>query len=61
MRELDERGRIVFDEFPGAHMHFTLQYFEERVVNVYLRGGGSEAGTAVRGSRADRDPLVLAR
>jgi hypothetical protein len=42
-------------------MHFTLQYFEEHIVNVYLRGGGSESGAAVRGSRADGDPLVLAR
>lgn len=39
LRELHERGRIVFDEIPGAHMHFTLQYFEEHVVKRYLKGG----------------------
>ncbi len=42
-------------------MHFTLQYFEERIVNVYLKGDSSESGAAARGSRADREPLVLAR
>ncbi|KAK9842522.1 hypothetical protein WJX81_004226 [Elliptochloris bilobata] len=38
LRELDERGRVVFDEIPGAHMHFTLQYFQEHVVDRYLKG-----------------------
>lgn len=44
LRELHERGRIVFDEIPGAHMHFTLQYFEQHVVSRYLRGSSAALG-----------------
>ena len=56
LQELDERGRVVFDEIPGAHMHFTLQYFEENVVKVYLKGNdlGGEQG-------ASAEPLSAAR
>ena len=46
LRELHERRRIVFDEIPGAHMHFTLQYFEEHVVSRYLRGSSPALGAS---------------
>lgn len=39
----------MFDEIPGAHMHFTLQYFEKNIVNVYLKGndlGGEQGASA---------------
>jgi hypothetical protein len=29
LRALDESGRLVFAEAPGAHMQFTLEWFEE--------------------------------
>ena len=57
LRELHERGRIVFDEIPGAHMHFTLQYFEEHVVERYLKGSrqvlGASSGSQLPQALAD--------
>lgn len=55
LRELHDRGRIVFDEIPGAHMHFTLQYFEEHVVSRYLRGS-----RAALGPSGSEEPQALA-
>ena len=46
LRELHERGRVVFDEIPGAHMHFTLQYFEKHVVSRYLKGSSHVLGAS---------------
>ena len=38
LRTLDGSGRLVFGSVPGAHMHFTLQWFLHNVVDPYLRG-----------------------
>lgn len=36
LRSLDERGRLVLDEVPGVHMHFSLQWFTDNVIQKYL-------------------------
>lgn len=36
LRTLDESNRLVFAEAPGAHMHFTMDWFEEHIVDKYL-------------------------
>ena len=33
LRTLDESGRLVLGSVPGAHMHFTLQWFLDNVVD----------------------------
>lgn len=37
LRTLNEAGKLVFDEIPGGHMHFNLEWFEDNVVEPYLR------------------------
>jgi palmitoyl-protein thioesterase len=36
LRALDEKGRLMLDEAPGEHMHFSLDWFIESVVLKYL-------------------------
>ncbi|EFJ40725.1 hypothetical protein VOLCADRAFT_84379 [Volvox carteri f. nagariensis] len=36
LRSLDERGQLVLEEAPGAHMQFTLQWFADNVIRKYL-------------------------
>jgi palmitoyl-protein thioesterase len=36
LKRLDEAGGLVFESAPGEHMQFTLKWFEEKVVDVYL-------------------------
>ncbi|MEW5302636.1 MAG: hypothetical protein WDW38_008045 [Sanguina aurantia] len=36
LRTLDESHRLVLAEAPGAHMHFTMDWFEEHIVDKYL-------------------------
>lgn len=37
LRALDEAGKLHFDEAPGQHMHFTLDWFDAHVVEKYLK------------------------
>lgn len=39
LRALDVSGRLVRAEAPGAHMQFTLTWFEDNVLWPYLAGG----------------------
>ena len=38
LRALDESGRLVRASVPGPHMHFSLDWFLENVIDKYLRG-----------------------
>ncbi|KAK9831273.1 hypothetical protein WJX74_010098 [Apatococcus lobatus] len=38
LRALDNAGRLVFDEIPGGHMHFTLSWFQSNIIAPYLGG-----------------------
>lgn len=45
LKELDQRGRIIFKECPAMHMKFTLKYFTDEVLLPYLSPSDvSEAG-----------------
>lgn len=37
MRTLHEAGKLEFGECPGDHMHFNLEWFEDNIVEPYLR------------------------
>jgi palmitoyl-protein thioesterase len=37
LRQLDQDGRLELREVPGGHMHFTLDWFDEEIVDKYLR------------------------
>lgn len=37
LQELDTTGRLEFVEAPGAHMRFSLTWFEDNVIDKYLR------------------------
>ncbi len=47
LRELDESGRLVLGSVPGAHMHFSLPWFLDNVVDPYLRGSARTGGDDV--------------
>ncbi len=36
LKELDQSGRLVFAEAPGAHMHFSFPWFQQEIVDKYL-------------------------
>lgn len=36
LKNLDERGGLIFDECPTQHMHFTWDWFKEAVVEKHL-------------------------
>jgi palmitoyl-protein thioesterase len=36
LKRLDEAGGLFFEAAPGEHMQFTLRWFEDKVVDVYL-------------------------
>eukprot|EP00198_Chlamydomonas_reinhardtii_P009607 XP_001698944.1 predicted protein [Chlamydomonas reinhardtii] len=37
LKRLDQAGRLVFEEAPGQHMQFSLDWFGSNVVDRYLR------------------------
>jgi palmitoyl-protein thioesterase len=37
LRALDQAGRLAMDAWPGGHMQFSLSWFEQQVVDKYLR------------------------
>jgi palmitoyl-protein thioesterase len=52
LRALDEGGRLHLEHCPGAHMQFSLAWFEQAVVLPYLAVRGAAGGTAAAGSAA---------
>lgn len=36
LKELDKAGRLELGSLPGYHMHFSLEEFDERVIQPYL-------------------------
>ena len=37
LQALDERGAIRLEECPGRHMEVTLKYFQQHVIQPYLK------------------------
>ncbi len=46
LRQLDEAGRLVMQEWPGAHMQFSLEHFEQQVIDKFLRGSAGQQGAS---------------
>jgi palmitoyl-protein thioesterase len=52
LRALDEAGRLIFAECPGAHMQFSLDWFSNAVIAPFLGaderlgGAGLPSGAA---------------
>ena len=44
LRALDDRGALVLATAPGAHMQISREWFQESVVDAYLRGEDEEGG-----------------
>lgn len=40
LRQLHQSGRLSFKEAPGAHMQFSLDWFESEIMWTYLAGDG---------------------
>lgn len=36
LQALDQQGKLVFAEVPGAHMHFTFAWFTQEIIIKYL-------------------------
>lgn len=36
LKRLHKAGGLIFETAPGEHMQFTLQWFEEKVIEEYL-------------------------
>jgi len=43
LRALDEKGALLFEEAPGGHMQFGVDWFVDRVVRRHLMGEGPAA------------------
>ena len=44
LRALDDRGALTLATAPGAHMQISRKWFQESVVDAYLRGADDEEG-----------------
>jgi palmitoyl-protein thioesterase len=44
LRALDEAGRLVFAECPGAHMQISLDWFSDNVIAPFLSADGGGVG-----------------
>mmetsp|Transcript_20004 Transcript_20004/g.50763 ORF Transcript_20004/g.50763 Transcript_20004/m.50763 type:complete len:310 (+) Transcript_20004:53-982(+) len=52
LRALDAAGKLVFAEAPGAHMQFTLDWFESDILWPYLSGDKPSSVAAAKASAA---------
>ena len=52
LRALDEQGRLLFEDCPGGHMDFSLDWFSAHVINPYLMDESLDAPEAQRRQRA---------
>jgi hypothetical protein len=43
LRRLDEAGKLALEKAPGAHMQFSLDWFESEVMWRYLAGQAPDA------------------
>ena len=46
LKELDKRGRLELGSLPGYHMHFSLEEFNEQIIQPYLAYNESRVMTS---------------